>query len=348
MKIAHIIFSLNMGSIENELVDIINYQSHANHLIALFIINSKTDQDLMDQINKDVHIVQIKRNEGSRHIFPIIKLNYLLNKWDAQVIHCHNQNIIGTLFSRHLKRKALITVYDGIADQSINRYKKLFTVSHSLEKMALKKLVYQPKIIYGGVNLAAIPFKRNHRRESNRPFRILQINSLYQNEYGQHLLIEALACLHNKGIKNIWIDFIGDGESQQNLEALTSNYQLENYITFLRNKSRTYICQKLKDYDVLVHPGQDEGFTLTIFEAMAAKVPVLISNTSTSMEIINQGELGFFFTSNNYFSLANTIEHIKSMKGPDLEEMAEHAYQYVKQNHNIQTLTESYLQHYTA
>ena len=52
---------------------------------------------------------------------------------------------------------------------------------------------------------------------------------------------------------------------------------LEKHVRFLGNQSREYVYSHLKDYDLFVQPSRFEGFGLTVAEAMAACVPVLVT-----------------------------------------------------------------------
>jgi len=45
---------------------------------------------------------------------------------------------------------------------------------------------------------------------------------------------------------------------------------------------------------------------------MAAKIPVLVSNVDGPMEVIDNGEYGYFFESKNAESLATLIEEVMS------------------------------------
>ena len=74
MKIAHIVWCLDTGGVESMLVNIINEQvKHEN--VELYIINDRIFPPLLNKISKLCKIHQCKRGEGSKQIFPIIKLN---------------------------------------------------------------------------------------------------------------------------------------------------------------------------------------------------------------------------------------------------------------------------------
>jgi len=53
----------------------------------------------------------------------------------------------------------------------------------------------------------------------SRFFKIVQVSRLNHLKKGQHIAIEALKVLKDKGFDNIHLDFIGEGESEQFLKS---------------------------------------------------------------------------------------------------------------------------------
>jgi glycosyltransferase involved in cell wall biosynthesis len=87
---------------------------------------------------------------------------------------------------------------------------------------------------------------------------------------------------------------------------------------------------------LLVQPSRTEGFGNTIVEAMAAKVPVLISNLSGPMEIIQNGRYGYSFSSNNHVECAERISNIvQDYNIGNVEKLVDMAYSYAFENFDI-------------
>ena len=119
---------------------------------------------------------------------------------------------------------------------------------------------------------------------------------------------------------------------------------MEEFVYFAGAKSRDWIYKNLCNYDLYIQPSLSEGFGLTIAEAMAAKVPVIVSNLEGPMEVISQGQLGCYFESGNYIDLANKIEEYFNKKKNT--QQIEDAYTYTKEHYDVKKTAKRYLVEY--
>jgi len=292
--------------------DVINEQVK-KHQVTIIIINNITDKSLIEKIDAKVKVVLLGRKVKSRNIFPILKLNCNLLKIRPDVIHCHNHFIIKMIT---LKSKAVFTAHVmHIPTLNLKYYKRVIAMSNAVKEDIEQRSNIKPVLIYNGVRTQDIVCKYNY---SFNIFRILQIGRLEHMIKGQNILLEALQIMvYDKNIKNIHVDFLGAGQSLEYLQNLESDYQLEDHITFLGSKDRAYIYEHLKDYNLLVQPSLYEGFGLTIVEAMAAKVPVLVSDIDGPAEIVDRGHYGYLFKSKDATDLAKNIMHLMRIQGSD-------------------------------
>lgn len=150
--------------------------------------------------------------------------------------------------------------------------------------------------------------------------------------------------VNEKNIHNIFVDFIGDGPSYDYLEKLVSKYHIEEYVHFLGGQTRKYIYDKLCNYDLLVQPSISEGFGLTVAEAMAACVPVLVSDVPGTMEVIGKDLYGSHFETENYRKLAECILQIQ--KEPFNIDQLQKARSYAIANFDISHTAKTYLNEY--
>jgi len=143
---------------------------------------------------------------------------------------------------------------------------------------------------------------------------------------------------------NIRLVYIGEGIDKGNLQSLTDGKKLQQYVTLKGNCSQQYIFEHLRDYDCLVQPSRNEGFGLTVAEGMAAKVPMIISDTGGLREVIDNGRCGVLFVSGNPKDLADKIEDV-ILKGYD-PKVIELAYKRVCKMYSIENTAEKYVSEY--
>ena len=344
MKIVHLIYSFNTGGAETMLVDIANEQVKQAE-VSIVIINKVYNMALVEKIDKRVNVYFINRKESSKNPFPIIKLNLLLLKMNADILHCHDHNIAPLILS-HLKKSIVLTLHCmGIPSKYLNQYNELFSISNSVKKDITNRTHINSKVIYNGILTRNISSKVDWAKKMM--FRIICVGRLSHLIKGQHLAIEALRILKEKSITNIQLDLIGAGESEAYLKELTNKYELNNQVTFLGLKNRDYIYTHLKDYNLLIQPSLYEGFGLTVAEGMAAMIPVLVSDIDGPMEIIKNGKFGFYFKSGDAEDLA---ENLKLFLLEDNTETImlkiKAAFKHVKNNFEITQTSKNYLEYY--
>jgi len=343
MKILHLIFSLNIGGAESILVDIANYQAYNND-VYVYIINSEYNQILLNSFNSKVNIRLFNRKVNSKNLIKIIEINNAILQFNPEIIHCHDSNIINFLFVSYFY-KTLLTVHDiNLPLIGIKRYNKVIAISSTVKKHLLNRKIENISIVYNGINISMIKCKTS--RHSSDIFKIIQVSRLDHLKKGQHILLEALYILiHEYGIENFHLDYVGEGNSLIFLRNLVTKYNLDNKVTFVGLKDRSYIYSNLMNYDLLVQPSIFEGFGLTVSEGLAAKIPVLVSANDGPMEIIQNGKYGFYFKKEDVNDCAKQIKEIMSCP-EKVNLIRECAYKYCLSNFDISITAENYYKEY--
>ena len=137
---------------------------------------------------------------------------------------------------------------------------------------------------------------------------------------------------------------MGGGKSQ--LIKMTHELHLDDHVIFEGLKEQTWIYENLCRYDLFIQPSRYEGFGLTVAEAIAAKVPVLVSNIEGPIEIIDGGRLGMTFENKNVDDCANKIlEFVKQGRN---ETIVEQAFHYVCEHYDVSVTAQKYLNVYRS
>lgn len=334
---------MNTGGTETMLVDIANEQAKTEN-VSIIIVNKNINESITDKISKNIKVYRINRILGSRNPIKIVKLNLLLKKSNPDIIHCHNHTLIN-LIRIPLKAKVYLTVH-GLQYPTINlkKYDKLFAISDSVKNDILSHDNLKVQVVYNGIKTESLKQKENGRLK--KIFKIVQVGRLDHEKKGQHILINALAQLkHNQPEIHFTLDIIGEGSSLNYLQQLVKETGLNNDVFFIENKSRNYVYDNLYEYDLLVQPSVYEGFGLTVAEAMAAKVPVLVSNIHGPMEIIKNGKYGAYFETENVNDCAKKIAYIFD-NYIEYKNIAERALEFCQNNFSISSTARNYIKHY--
>jgi len=349
MKILHIIFSFNIGGAEAMLADIIN--SQCKHVqVKLIIVNSGINTALLASVSKNVEVICLNRRPGSVNPIPLILLNREIRKFKPDVIHCHNRNMVNAIWWLSYRRKSLLTIHDtGGTFKYIHKFKACIAISEAVKTDVLERSKLDIDIIYNGVRCTDIKAKSTDAAKvpPDRITRVVQVSRLHHEKKGQHLALMAIRKMIDKGYCPIQLDFIGTGKSLDYLKRLSSDLGIGAYVQFLGIKSRAYIYEHLSEYDLLIQPSLYEGFGLTVAEAMAAKVPVLVSNIEGPMELIKNGTYGAYFESGNAEDLALKFIEFTNLMGTELlRERVERAYVYCNKHFNISVTADAYISKY--
>ena len=342
MKIVHIIFSFNTGGAETMLIDIANCQS-VNNKVSIIIINDSVNDALLSKIKDCVQVIKIGRSEGSRSIFDVVKLNYIIAKFSPDIIHTHQSSIIRMIFYPFAKK--FLTVHAmGIPNTYFSKYDNLFAISNAVCRDILKKGTYNVITIPNGIDSGQIVVKHKKGKILKD---IIQVGRLDSDIKGQDILINAVSRLSKIYGLDINLTLIGEGPSMEYLRDIVNSEQIEDRVMFLGLRDRDYIYSRLKDYDLYVQPSRFEGFGLTVAEAMAAKIPVLVSDNDGPMEIINNGEYGVCFKVGDIDDCVNKLLYIYNNYSEVCEKI-EPAYLIVKKLYDINETANNYIKAYEA
>jgi glycosyltransferase involved in cell wall biosynthesis len=126
---------------------------------------------------------------------------------------------------------------------------------------------------------------------------------------GQHHLIKAVKQLCDED-SAIQVDFLGDGDSLSNYQKLSQRLGVERYVNFLGYVPRERIARYYAEAHVFVLPSFYEGMSLAALEAMASGLPVILTRTGGTDELVQDGVNGFTFEWGDVESLAAHLKHL--------------------------------------
>lgn len=362
MKVTHIFWSLGFGGIETMLVNIANEQAKAGAEVSIIIINDWLEKSLVDALLPQVRLVRLNRKLHSHSLAFVCRLNRALGRLQPDVIHLHSSGLIRLLRSQ-LSRVACSTLHDlptgpvrrgrlmnlvpfahmALYKSSnvvnIDEVPHVFAISHSVRQALHDNYGVESTVVCNGIMTSR--FAARPARMPAGQLRIVMVSRLEYNKKGQDLLIRAAAALQGA----VTVDFIGIGSGMDYLKQLTADLGADGFVRFLGKQTQDYVATHLAGYDLFVQPSRWEGFGLTVAEAMAAGVPVLVSEGQGPAEVTQGDRYGWLFANGDAEDLRRQIVFIKEHYAEAMAK-AGAAQEYVRNTYDVSVTARTYLREY--
>jgi glycosyltransferase involved in cell wall biosynthesis len=289
---------------------------------------------IWNEYHEGINIIRVGHFQKFANLFGRIEylvlafLFALKAEYDILHVHAFSPGLIVPLIQLLRKKPTVFTVHgkgDRLAGVALKlnwledivfyriRYDILISVAKNTisKKVAAKKLV----IIPNGVNLEAFA---NAQRVRNKVKNILYVGRL-SYEKGVDQLINAYQMINSK----INLHIVGEGPELNNLRKLSKNKR----IIFSGKLEDKDLIKSYRRGDLLVLPSRTEGQPLVMFEAWAARLPILATKVGDNGQYIKNGVNGFLVKS--------SVESIKDglvqiLKRKDLAKVADKGYRDVK------------------
>ena len=115
---------------------------------------------------------------------------------------------------------------------------------------------------------------------------------------GQRLIIEALKNIPKDILKEIHIDFIGDGSDRIPLEMMVKDNELEKHVSFLGLIPNNEVYKYLANNNIFILMSKNEGLPISIIEAMRESMAIISTEVSGIPELVKTGYNGILLNPN--------------------------------------------------
>lgn len=309
MKVLHFLWALDNGGAENLVVDIANEQA-VFHDVTLVVANNRIDSIVRDRLSPNVRLMELGRQPSTRSLLFFLRLLLGFLKASPDVVHVHSPN---AFFLRLVSFcPVILTVHDVNVRLGPlpSLFKRICCISEAVFNDVSVRYSHLGVVrVDNGISVSSISTKRNGSRSSGKVIRLVQVSRLVHQKKGQDVLLKAISIVNSRNQSyKVVVDFFGDGPSKPFLLGLADELGVQDCCEFLGSVTRSDLYTSLCSYDALVQPSIYEGFGLTVIEAMAAELPVIVSDIDGPMELVGNGEFGYHFSSGDPNSLAEKIE----------------------------------------
>lgn len=367
--IAHIIYRLDVGGLENGLVNLINHIPQDRYRHAIICLNGYTD--FSKRIKRsDVKVFDLNKQDGLNFSW-YVSLYRLLRQLKPDIVHTRNFStlegqIVATLarinVRVHGEHGRDISDLEG-KNRKYNLLRKsirplihrFITVSKDLERWLINTIKVESshiKQIYNGVdnlrfspkskiNSTAIPINFNSRNTFviGSVGRMAKVKDYLSLIRAFLLLIKQIP----QAKDHLRLLIVGDGESRAECMAMLRQADVENLVWL--PGERTDVSELMQLFDVFVLPSLAEGISNTILEAMSSGLPVIATNVGGNVELVIDSQTGRLVPSNNPEAIAVAISEYYDHR----EMLAKHgqaARQLIEANFSINAMVSRYLDVY--
>jgi sugar transferase (PEP-CTERM/EpsH1 system associated) len=364
-RVAHVIYRLAAGGLENGLVNLINQLPPG---LARHVVISLTDiTDFSARIERDdVELIALNKPAG-HGLWCYRKLAAVLRELRPGLVHTRG---LAALEAAPLARYLGLPVIHGehgwdASDPNGTRWKyrllrKLYrpfvthyvAVSQAIEEY-LHEAVAVPKDeitrIANGVDMRR--FERNDQRRQTLPgspfndpaFQVVgTVMRMAAVKDPMNLLAAFARVARLKPAARLVM--VGEGELWPQVKAAVAASGLAQKVWL--PGAREDIAAVMQSFDVFALPSLAEGMSNTVLEAMASRLPVIATRVGGNCEVVLPGHTGYLLRPGSASSMARALMRVLSDE-PAARKMGEAGQQRVAQHYSLQAMVAQYARLYS-
>jgi glycosyltransferase involved in cell wall biosynthesis len=156
----------------------------------------------------------------------------------------------------------------------------------------------------GGALLDGGPRSGLHRG----PLKMICVARLIEHK-GQRYLIEAVRHLTDRGLDTT-LDLVGTGDAEPEYRRLAESLGVAERVRFAGYVPREQIAARYAAAHVFVLPSFNEGMSVATLEAMASGLPVVVTRTGGTDELVDEGVNGFSYAWGDWPQMEQYLGHL--------------------------------------
>ena len=364
-RIAHVTLSMQSGGVENLILSLVRNADPGRFAFYCYCLDS--GGLLLNELEELGAKNRIMHRKPGLDLQLFFKLAQCFRQDGIDVVHTHNQaahfygclagrlagvrTILNTEHSRHYieerKRRRLEKRFlSFFTTKMLTVSKELYQIAHEKDKIPEKKLA----IVGNGIDINRFRYVSNARLDALREEigikdqeKVLSTIARLDPIKNHQLLLQAMH-LVTKHIPEVKLLIVGDGEIREELESKTEQLGLSGNVLFLGE--RKDVPEILNITDALVLSSKREGLPLILLEAMAAKVPIVLTQGANKSAVIDHEVSGLVCEENAEDLKKNIMMVLANMEMQ--YQLAVNALNKVQDGYSIQHTLQAYQHLYTS
>lgn len=305
--IAHVIYRLDFGGLENGLVNLVNRIPRDRYRHAIICLAGHNEEFRRRITNPDVEVISLDKRPG-KDLGAYVRMWCLLRRLKPDIVHTRN---LGTVDMQWIAAAAGVphrvhgehgweaSDPQGLSPRGLRIRRACRAVIHryvpmsrDLARWLQERVGVEPtriRQLYSGVDTDRFhPPSDYPLSPIPHPLVLGTIGRLDPVKNHEALLsaFAALSATH----PDLRLTIVGDGPLRASLEATAASLGLAGRVTFTGARNDT--PDLLRGFDVFVLPSLNEGISNTILEAMATGLPVVAGRVGGNPELVADGATG--------------------------------------------------------
>jgi len=326
--IAHVLFRLSTGGLENGLVNLINTLPDDKYRHAVICMTDYTD--FRNRINNDAVQVYCLNKKPGQDLAVYVRLWRLLRHIKPDVLHTRNLSALeaqlpgllaGVKCRIHGEHGRDIDDVDGTNWRYV-MLRRLFRplvqrympMSKDLEDWLIKQIkvpITKISQVYNGVDINR--FNENDAKPLSllpiefRDPKLLLIGTVGRLDPVKDQLTLVQSFIHLVKTQpelshKVRLVIVGSGVLMSSLQILTQDADIEHLVWFAGE--RHDVADIMQTLDLFVLPSINEGISNTILEAMASALPVIATKVGGNPELVVDGQTGYLVLKQDPIAMA--------------------------------------------
>ena len=310
--ILHIIYNLGRGGAETMLVTVVKELTDYNNIIVTLFPQNHFKDELKCDKYYCLNLTSILQLPFTSH-----RLKIIIKENNVDIVHSHlfwptilarmgtpkNIPLITTIHAFIATSVEYKNWYIRFLDRITYRFHKniIITVAKgALDEYFnfLKLKPYKTYALHTFVDVKVFNNSNTLPKKESNIFKLITVGALRKQKNHTYLL-KAFKLLDNKKFQ---LDIYGEGPLRMQMEAIINDNDLN---VNLKGEIRD-IQHVLNQYDLYVMSSTFEGFSLSVLEAMAMRMPLLLSNIKSFREQCENTTV--------YFDLDNIKDFTEKLK----------------------------------
>lgn len=355
IKILHVLPSLEIGGMENALINLINGLDATVFENIIFCFDTPHEEEPLQfrLKNQDTRIYKFYKGNGVNYSLPW-RISRILNKEAVDIIHTRNfaALLYGAIASRFAATQCVISDIRGhfTEEQGLKAKRLSFLISHFVTvsndiriSMSERFKISEKKIrtIYNGVNHNGCNQSFGSAREklglNPENFVIGTVGRLEPVKDYSTLIRAAQPLLKQDPAARLL--FVGDGSQRSGLENLAQELEIAEQTIFTGYQSE--VIPFIQSMDLFVLSSISEGISNVLLEAMSCALPIVATEVGGNPEVVVENQTGYLFPAGQTADLTGKIKLLHAT--PSLRKQLGQAGQLVvKERFSMQKMIAAY------